>query len=165
MPTLGVEMAFAQQQLVPAAADVPPAAPIAAPAFLMPVDGTVSSGFGARKDPIDGEMAFHRGIDFLAPAGTPVKAAAAGTVSFSGDRWGYGTVVEIDHAGSKKARYAHLSRADVKAGDAVSAGQAIGAVGTSGKSTKTPHLHFEIWRGDNTVDPAPLLGVISAAPH
>jgi len=159
VPAVSAEIAFAKGAPAPLAAAVPPVASISAPAFIVPVDGTAGEAFGMRKNPIGGEMKFHEGVDFVAPLGTPVKASAAGTVSFAGDQPGFGTTVEIDHGSGTKTRYAHLSRADVKAGDTVAAGQDIGAVGTTGISTSTPHLHFEIWQDGKPVNPAPLLGI------
>ncbi|HEY4221677.1 MAG TPA: M23 family metallopeptidase, partial [Myxococcota bacterium] len=92
-----------------------------------------------------------------APEGTAVKAAADGAVVFAGDQGtAYGIIVVLQHAGDVVTVYGHLARADVKAGDKVSAGQALGAVGMSG-GAETPRLHFQVRRGRTVVDPAPLL--------
>ena len=113
----------------------------------------VSSIFGNRKDPFTGRLAFHPGIDFAAPQGTTVVSAGAGTVSFVGQISGYGNVVEVTHDGGIITRYGHLSAFLVKEGDPVSTGSAIARVGSTGRSTG-PHLHFEVRRSDNAVDPA-----------
>jgi murein DD-endopeptidase MepM/ murein hydrolase activator NlpD len=113
----------------------------------------ISSTFGNRKDPFTGRLAFHSGNDFAAPQGTTVLSAGAGTVSFVGQISGYGNVVEVTHAGGLITRYGHLSAFLVKEGDVVSTGTPIARVGSTGRSTG-PHLHFEVRRADNAVDPA-----------
>ncbi|WP_291399236.1 M23 family metallopeptidase [Devosia sp.] len=116
----------------------------------------VSSGYGLRSDPFTGQKAFHSGIDFPAPTGTPVSSAASGVVSFVGWKDGYGRVVEITHASGLVSRYPHLSKALVAEGDEVEADARIALVGSTGRSTG-PHLHFELRQGDNAIDPAPFL--------
>jgi murein DD-endopeptidase MepM/ murein hydrolase activator NlpD len=113
----------------------------------------ISSTFGNRKDPFTGRLAFHSGIDFAAAYGTTVISAGAGKVSFVGQISGYGNVVEVTHANGLISRYGHLSAFLVKEGDAVKTGTPIARVGSTGRSTG-PHLHFEIRRADNAVDPA-----------
>ena len=113
----------------------------------------VSSIFGNRKDPFTGRMAFHSGIDFAAPEGTTVGSAGAGTVTFVGQMSGYGNAIEVTHEGGIITRYGHLSAFLVKEGDIVQTGSPIGRVGSTGRSTG-PHLHFEVRRSDNAVDPA-----------
>lgn len=152
IPVTAAQLAFARE--APANAPVSPAAP-ATPTIVRPVDAPISSHFGIRKKPLKGEMAFHEGVDFAAPLGTPVKAHAAGVVSFAGTRYGYGTTIEIDNGGKITTRYAHLGQIDVKAGDTVTAGQMIADIGQPSVG-KTPHLHFELWRDHKPVDPAPL---------
>ncbi len=110
------------------------------------------SGFGMRTDPIDGSQKMHKGIDIGAPAGTPIAAAADGVVTWAGERGGYGRLVVIDHGDGVETRYAHQSRLDVVPGQRVTAGQTIGAVGSTGRSTG-PHLHFEVRLGGEAVDP------------
>lgn len=119
-----------------------------------PIAGAIrmSSNFGNRKDPFTGQRAFHSGADFPAPSGTTVLAAGNGKVSFVGKRSGYGNVVEVTHSGGLLTRYAHLSAALVKEGQAVSTGMPIARVGSTGRSTG-PHLHFEVRRDDNALDP------------
>ncbi len=115
--------------------------------FLTPVQGRLSSPFGWRTHPVFKSRKFHTGIDIAAPMGTPIKAANAGKVIFSGWYGGYGRVVIVDHGnvnGSPTTTlYAHMSRQKVVAGQAVTRGQVIGLVGTTGYSTG-PHLHFEV---------------------
>jgi len=115
-----------------------------------------SSGFGFRTDPITGGGAFHAGLDFRGPIGTPVYAAAAGRVSFAGVKQGYGRCLEISHGNGLLTRYAHLSRIGAGLGQRVATGSAIGSIGNSGRSTG-PHLHFEVRIGDRAVDPRPFL--------
>lgn len=108
---------------------------------------TMASGYGVRVDPIYGTMKFHEGMDFSAPAGTPVYATADGTVTQA--RWnsGYGNMVEINHGYNYTTRYAHLSKIIANPGQAVKRGDLIGLVGNTGKSTGD-HLHYEVrYRG------------------
>jgi len=118
----------------------------------------ISSGFGYRSDPFDGDAAFHAGLDFKAPFGAPVFAAAWGRVAFVGQRNGYGNVVEIDHGNGLLTRYAHMSAFRTQVGQPVRAGQVIGAVGSTGRSTG-PHLHFEVRLNGQPVNPRPFLEV------
>lgn len=118
----------------------------------MPAPGYISSGFGGRSDPFGGGRAHHLGIDIDANTGDPITAAAEGVVSFSGTRSGYGNVVEIDHGNGYKTLYAHNSANLVRAGDVVRAGQLIGKVGSTGRSTGS-HLHFEVILDGRHVNP------------
>jgi murein DD-endopeptidase MepM/ murein hydrolase activator NlpD len=106
-------------------------------------DGFVGSGFGWRTDPFTGQMARHEGMDFAAPAGTPIHAAAGGVVLRADFHPEYGNVVEIDHGSQLATRYAHAARLHVRPGDLVKRGQKIAEVGSTGRSTG-PHLHFEV---------------------
>ncbi|MCS6922372.1 MAG: M23 family metallopeptidase [Elioraea sp.] len=118
-----------------------------------PLDGArISSGFGLRTHPILGFDRHHRGVDFAAPAGTPVFAAGDGTVTFAGWRGDYGRTVMIRHAGGYDTLYAHLSTITVRPGAAVRQGQVIGRVGATGLATG-PHLHFEVHRNQVAIDP------------
>jgi murein DD-endopeptidase MepM/ murein hydrolase activator NlpD len=118
--------------------------------------GIVSSDFGPRNDPFNREKSFHQGVDIAAPAGSPIKAATAGKVIFSGWAGGYGNLVEIDHGEGMVTRYAHNSVNLVAVGDAVSAGQSIALVGRTGRATDA-HLHFEVRRQGQPLDPKALL--------
>ncbi|QDQ87550.1 M23 family metallopeptidase [Alcaligenaceae bacterium SJ-26] len=119
-----------------------------------PVSGfRMTSTFGNRTDPFRGRLAFHSGVDFPAPSGTPIHASAGGRVIYAGYRREYGHTVEIDHGAGLVTRYAHASRLLVSRGMAVMPGQEIARVGNSGRSTG-PHLHFEILRDGRFVDPA-----------
>src|SRR5262252_3775671 len=116
-----------------------------------PVQGKITSRFGPR-----GFFHLHRGVDIKAPKGTPVHAAAAGTVAFSGRQSSYGRVIKIDHPNGLRTIYAHNSQNFVSAGQHVKAGAVIGAVGQTGNAT-TNHLHFEVRRQGVARDPLPLL--------
>jgi len=130
-------------------------APLASPV----VDAhRVTSGFGRRRDPFRGRIAFHRGIDLAAGRGTPIYAPAAGEVIRVGRRGGYGNVVEIDHGNGVVTRYAHLHAYFVQRGDDVAPGERIGTMGRSGRTTGV-HLHYEVLVDDRHVDPARLLAV------
>lgn len=126
----------------------------------------VSSGFGMRKHPILGFSRMHQGVDFAAPTGTPVYAAADGTVSFAGTRGAYGRLVELSHAGGVRTRYAHMHRiaSAMRSGARVRQGQVIGSVGSTGLSTG-PHLHFELIRNGQHMDPSTIrtLGAVRLA--
>jgi murein DD-endopeptidase MepM/ murein hydrolase activator NlpD len=115
-----------------------------------------SSNYGNRNDPFTGGRAFHAGMDFAAPTGTTVYSAAAGTVSFVGSKSGYGNVVEVKHPNGLMTRYAHLSGFLAKVGQAVNKGTPIAKVGSTGRSTG-PHLHFEIHRNREAVNPKAFL--------
>lgn len=120
----------------------------------MPIAGNFrqSSGFGNRRDPFTGGRAFHSGLDFAAATGSTVLSAGEGTVSFVGQRSGYGNVVEVTHANGLISRYAHLSSFISAEGQRVHIGTPIARVGSTGRSTG-PHLHFEVRRADNAIDP------------
>lgn len=122
------------------------------PGRLPVVDASVTSGFGNRVDPFRRRLAFHSGVDYPAPKGTPIYASAGGRVIYSGYRKDYGNTVEIDHGAGLATRYAHGSRLHVKVGQVVLPGQKIAEVGSTGRSTG-PHLHFEILKDGRTVDP------------
>lgn len=122
--------------------------PLAAPL----ASSLVSSPFGIRPDPFFGRAAMHTGIDFVAMSGTNVAVTAPGKVIQAGFSGGYGQMVEVDHGGGLTSRYGHLSSILVSVGDAVSPGDVVGRVGTTGRSTG-PHLHYEIRRDGEAVDP------------
>jgi len=113
---------------------------------------SISSSFGVRSDPLLGRPAMHSGTDFRAPSGAVVRAAGAGTVVKAGWNGGYGRMVEVDHGDGLTSRYAHMSQISVKVGDRLSRGDAVGKVGTSGRSTG-PHLHYEVRRNNTAIDP------------
>nr|MBF0684853.1 peptidoglycan DD-metalloendopeptidase family protein [Pseudomonas sp.] len=111
-----------------------------------------SSSYGHRVDPITGRRAFHEGLDFAAPRGTPIVAAAGGVVVKAKYMSGYGKLVEIDHGNQLVTRYAHASKILVKEGDLVYRGQKIATVGSTGRSTGA-HLHFEVRVAGQAADP------------
>jgi murein DD-endopeptidase MepM/ murein hydrolase activator NlpD len=115
----------------------------ALPSALPVSAGFYSSNFGWRIDPFNGQRAMHEGVDFMAPIGSPITAAAGGIVVYSDYHQGYGNMIEIDHGNGLISRYAHASKRLVKEGDVVLRGQKIGEVGSTGRSTG-PHLHFEV---------------------
>ncbi len=111
---------------------------------IQPVKGSYNaSGFGARFDPFTGRRATHEGIDFPAPTGTTIVAAAGGVVISAEYHHEYGNVIDIDHGNDIMTRYAHTSRIHVNVGDIIKRGQHIADVGSTGRSTG-PHLHFEV---------------------
>lgn len=119
-------------------------------------DPVKTSGFGARIDPFTHRGAFHPGQDFAGGFMTPIQATAPGVVSFTGQRSGYGNVVEIDHGGGFKTRYAHLQAISVAMGQRVGVGQRIGAMGSTGRSTGV-HLHYEVWENGRVQNPTRFL--------
>ena len=114
--------------------------------FIWPVNGPVVSGFGMRW----GRM--HEGIDIAASSGTPVHAAAAGTVIHAGWLGGYGNLVVVDHGNGLSTAYAHASAILVAVGQNVAQGETVSLVGSTGNSTG-PHLHFEVRVNGSAVDP------------
>jgi murein DD-endopeptidase MepM/ murein hydrolase activator NlpD len=120
---------------------------------IWPVDGRIiRSPFGVRTDPFSGEGAVHTGIDISVPAGTPVRAAAAGVVESAQFYGGYGRLVVIRHGGGVVTYYAHLQRFYVHSGQEVQQGDMVGAVGSSGRAT-APHLHYEVRVGGTPINP------------
>ena len=120
-----------------------------------PVDGAkITSGFGMRNHPILGYTKMHKGIDFGVPTGTPIQAAGDGTVEIAGFNGSYGNYVRLRHGSGMGTAYAHMSRiaAGIKPGKHVGQGQIIGFVGSSGRATG-PHLHYEVLRGNDQINP------------
>jgi len=124
--------------------------------FIWPLRGRLTSLFGPRTHPIYGTPDFHTGIDLAVPEGTEVHAAAPGTVTWAGARGGYGLLVVIDHGDGYSTYYGHLSRILVHVGQFVEVGQVIALSGNTGLSTG-PHLHFEIRKFGEPINPLPLL--------
>lgn len=119
----------------------------------MPTDGMeLSSGFGYRFDPFNGQRAMHSGLDFRGAHRTPIRTAAAGRVKFAGVMNGYGNVIDVDHGHGIMTRYAHLAGFNVREGQAVEPGQQIALMGSTGRSTGT-HLHFEVRVNGVAVNP------------
>ncbi|MGO4330745.1 M23 family metallopeptidase [Cupriavidus sp. 2TAF22] len=130
---------------------------------VMPVAaGYDASGFGWRFDPFSGRRTPHDGVDFSAPVGTPVVAAAGGVVVAAEWHPEYGNLIDIDHGNGLKTRYAHASRMLVKPGDLVKPGQQIALVGSTGRSTGA-HLHFEVHVDGVPQNPNRFLSVAKAA--
>jgi len=153
---LPVDPAFARR-VRDAAGELAEANALASAAARLPIAAPTAnayrtSGYGFRFDPFTGRAAFHPGLDFAGPRMTPVRATAAGTVTFSGQRAGYGRVVEVDHGRGFKTRYAHLASIAVRPGQAVAAGDRLGGMGSTGRSTGT-HLHYEVWLNGRAQNP------------
>jgi murein DD-endopeptidase MepM/ murein hydrolase activator NlpD len=124
---------------------------------IWPVEGTLESGFGGRRNPFGGSSyEYHEGQDIEALMGTPVVAAASGTVIIAGCQNGYGNVVYIDHGNGLSTRYGHLSHIDVTLGQRIARGEVLGRVGSTGRSTG-PHLHYEVRINNEPVNPRPYL--------
>ncbi len=123
--------------------------------FKFPLHGKVSSGYGFRKDPFTGDTRFHHGLDIAALEGSPVHPASGGKVIFSGEKQGYGNIVEIMHGNGYVTRYAHNMENIVKQGDMVNTSDLIAYVGSTGRSTG-PHLHFEVIKDGVSIDPRTL---------
>ncbi|WP_235561501.1 M23 family metallopeptidase [Brevundimonas sp. Root1279] len=168
-------MAFAPLEPTPynttaepyAVPEAPPVTAVARPAgpltrlmaFVEPVKGrAINSAYGLRRLATEAHARRHKGVDIAAPTGTSVFASAEGEVLRTGyDAGGYGRFIEVRHPNGMSTLYAHLSRVDVHTGEAVTADERIGLVGTTGRSTG-PHLHFEVRRGGEQVNPAAILG-------
>lgn len=120
--------------------------------YCAPVAGTLSSDFGYREHPTEGEERFHYGVDLAADTGTEVRCFADGTVTAVGDSSSYGRYCVVSHQGGYSTLYAHCSRITVSSGAAVSRGQKIAEVGDTGMATG-PHLHFELQREGTYLNP------------
>jgi murein DD-endopeptidase MepM/ murein hydrolase activator NlpD len=119
--------------------------------------GYISSRFGNRTDPFTGRRAFHKGIDFAGREGSEVVAVASGVVVWSGERSGYGQLVELNHGNGYVTRYAHNADNLVAVGDTVKRGQIIARMGDTGRATG-PNLHFEVLLNGKAVDPLTYIG-------
>ena len=119
---------------------------------MWPIEGPVTSTFGEREDPFNGEGAFHSGVDISSAYGRPIIAPADGVVTFADFLGGYGKALMIDHGHGISTRYGHLSGFAVTSGEHVHRGDLIGYVGLSGRSTG-PHLHYEVRINDTPVNP------------
>jgi murein DD-endopeptidase MepM/ murein hydrolase activator NlpD len=119
--------------------------------------GFISSYFGEREDPFSGHVGYHKGVDIAGSSGEDVVAVAAGIVTWSGERTGYGNLVEINHGDGYITRYAHNERTLVAVGEKVKRGDAIALMGSTGHSTG-PHVHFEVLHNGRQVDPLEFLG-------
>jgi len=119
-----------------------------------PVEGELDtlSTFGVRIDPFVGRPAMHTGLDFRGDTGDAVRVTAGGTVVSAGWSGGYGRLVEVDHGNGLSTRYGHLSEIDVRVGQPLKAGQPVGRIGSTGRSTG-PHLHYETRLDGEAVDP------------
>jgi murein DD-endopeptidase MepM/ murein hydrolase activator NlpD len=115
--------------------------------------GWMSSEYGMRIDPFHGEKQWHAGVDFAGREGDDIVAVASGVVTWSGERSGYGLMVEVNHSDDFVTRYGHNSENIAEVGSVVKKGDVIARMGSSGRSTG-PHVHFEVFRNGRTVDPA-----------
>ena len=122
------------------------------PKFVRPTSGQLTSGFGYRIHPILKKRRMHKGIDIASGYGSKVKAASGGTVTYSDYMGSYGNLVVINHQNGFETRYAHNSALKVKKGERVRQGQTVALVGNTGRSSGT-HLHFEIWKNGEAIDP------------
>jgi murein DD-endopeptidase MepM/ murein hydrolase activator NlpD len=137
-----IQKAATESQVLVASRSAPRTVPEPAD-FTWPNEGRITSGYGPRWG------RFHYGIDIANKTGSPIKAAADGTVIEAGWRTGYGYMVRIDHNNGWESLYAHASKLYVSSGNAVTAGQTVAAVGQTGNATG-PHVHFELrWQGEN----------------
>jgi murein DD-endopeptidase MepM/ murein hydrolase activator NlpD len=114
--------------------------------------GWMSSPYGYRSDPFTGKRAWHAGVDFAGKDGSDIIAVASGVVTWSGERYGYGNLVEINHGDGYATRYAHCKEILVPIGQVVEKGQVIAKMGSTGRSTG-PHVHYEVLRKGKTLDP------------
>ena len=119
---------------------------------IWPLEGRITSSFGERVDPFNGEGAFHRGIDISSSYGHQIIAPADGVVTYAEFMSGYGRMVVIDHGRGIQTRYGHMAGFSVHEGQQVKRGELIGSVGLSGRSTG-PHLHYEVWVRGTPVNP------------
>lgn len=119
--------------------------------------GYISSEFGFRRDPFNGRQKMHKGVDYAGPTGTDIFSVGGGVVSFVGRKAGYGNVVEIDHGEGVISRYAHLNAIKVKESQVVKKGDMVAWMGSTGRSTG-PHLHLEVLKNGEQVNPREYLG-------
>ena len=120
--------------------------------YCTPVMGTLTSNFGYREHPVEGEERFHYGVDIGAAAGTEIGCFADGTVTAVGESSSYGKYITVSHQGGFSTLYAHCSKILASSGDTVKEGEAIAEVGETGVATG-PHLHFELHQGSQYLNP------------
>ena len=123
---------------------------------LWPAKGKLTSGFGNRKNPLGWGSRFHQGIDIANSSDTDILAAGKGVVAFSGTKSGYGKVIIINHGNEFNTLYAHNQKLLANVGDRVEKGQVIGKMGSTGRSTGC-HLHFEVHKNGNPINPLEVL--------
>ncbi|MFV9615092.1 MAG: M23 family metallopeptidase [Gammaproteobacteria bacterium] len=122
------------------------------------VKGWTSSYYGKRTDPFTGKLAMHKGMDFAGKEGSGIIAVASGVVTWAGDRYGYGELIEVNHGNGYTTRYGHNAELLVEVGDSVVKGQVISHMGSTGRSTG-PHVHFEVLKNDRQINPAKFVAV------
>jgi murein DD-endopeptidase MepM/ murein hydrolase activator NlpD len=115
--------------------------------------GWMSSAYGMRTDPFNGEQRWHGGVDFAGKRGSDIISVAAGVITWSGEKSGYGKMVEVNHSDGYVTRYAHNQENVAQLGTVVKKGDVIAKMGSSGRSTG-PHVHFEVFKNGRVVDPA-----------
>lgn len=123
---------------------------------VLPADGKITSKFGLRRHPIQGDMRFHYGVDISAPKGTEIYPIKDGVVIFSGEKPGYGNIIIIDHGDGLVSKYAHNEVNIAKEGEEVKTNNVIAKVGNTGSSTG-PHLHFELLYNGININPLEFL--------
>ncbi|MEM7469027.1 MAG: M23 family metallopeptidase [Pseudomonadota bacterium] len=128
------------------------------------VEGWISSRYGYRTDPMSGAREFHAGMDFAGREGTEVSAVGGGIVTWSGRRWGYGNMVEINHGNGYVTRYAHNKKNLVKIGEKIAKDQTIALLGSTGRSTG-PHVHFEVLKDGKAINPKSFIEKHAAHKH
>ena len=133
-----------------------------APSAVIATPGRFMSGYGFRTDPFNQNTAFHQGVDIAAPKGTEVHTPGPGVVTFAGVSGGYGRVVEVALDDDHRLRFGHLKDIAVVQGEALKAGDIVGTVGSSGRSSE-PHLHLEILRNGTALDPLRVQGLTLTA--
>jgi len=121
------------------------------------VDGWISSAYGYRNDPFSGKRQFHHGVDFAGAEGSPIFTVASGIVANVKEHPQYGNMLEIDHGNGYITRYAHTSKILVEVGQVVKRGQQVAEIGNTGRSTG-PHVHFEVIKEGNTINPSNMIG-------
>ena len=114
--------------------------------------GWLSSRYGYRSDPFTGKRTWHAGVDLAGKDGSDIISVAGGVVSYAGERYGYGNLVEIDHGDGLITRYAHCNTIKVNVGDVIQKGQVLALMGSTGRSTG-PHVHFEVIRNGKSENP------------
>jgi murein DD-endopeptidase MepM/ murein hydrolase activator NlpD len=117
------------------------------------IKGWTSSYYGKRTDPFTGKLAMHKGMDFAGKEGSEIIAVASGVVTWAGERYGYGELIEINHGNGYTTRYGHNAKLLVEVGDSVEKGQPVSLMGSTGRSTG-PHVHFEVLKNDRQVNPS-----------